>query len=358
MSFLQARVKLERAGGGLDVDLALGEGITALFGPSGAGKTTLLHCVAGLVTPTDGRIVLDGEPLFDRAAGVNVPPERRRVGVVFQDLRLFPHMTVRENLFFGHVTGGAVTRERVVDVLGLGDLLERRPDALSGGEARRVAFGRALLQSPRLLLLDEPTAGLDEKRKNRVLQLLGQVRAEFGLPMLFVSHALPEILQLTTEVAVLDGGFVLGQGQLHDVLGSERVFRLADALGLESVLEVEIAGTDVEAGTTRVRMGATEFLAPPVDRPQGTRALIAVRPEDVILARAPVQGISAQNAVAGTVSRVVALSDRLLVSVDVGNGAVLRAEITPRSRQQLGVEPGARIFCLVKVLSFRWRRFL
>lgn len=371
VAVLEARVALRRKDVGLDVDLRVGEGVTALFGPSGAGKTTLLHCIAGLVSPDSGRIALAGETLFDSGSGRSLPPERRRVGVVFQDLRLFPHRTVRENLLFGwrgDAVGGpaggagaarpeAVTPERVFALLELTPLLARRPATLSGGEARRVALGRALLSSPRLLLLDEPLAGLDEARKSAVLELLGQIRAEFGVPMLLVSHSLPDILQLTTQVAVLEAGRLLGQGELHDVLGSDRVFRLADSLGLESVLDVEITAVDPDEGLVRARVGTAEIALPPVARPVGTRALVAVRSEDVILAREPVAGISAQNALEGNVTRVARLSDRLLVTVEIGGGAgALRAEITPRSERQLGVEPGARVFCLVKALSFRWRR--
>jgi molybdate transport system ATP-binding protein len=180
------------------------------------------------------------------------------------------------------------------------------------------------------------------------------VQTEFGIPTLFVSHSLPEILQLTTRVAVLDRGAVLGQGELNDVLGRDEVFRLADALGLESLVEVEVLGNDDDV--TRVRLGGHAVSLPRTDRAAGTRALVAVRPEDVVLARGPVEGISAQNAMKGTVTQVTRLSDRVLVSVDVG--ATLRAEITTRSERELGIAPGAPIWCLVKVFSFRWRRFL
>jgi molybdate transport system ATP-binding protein len=360
-SVLDAKVALRRGDFRLDAALSLDDGITALFGPSGAGKTTLLHCLAGLATPDSGRIELQGSTLFDSAANVSLPPERRRIGIVFQDLRLFPHLTAERNLDFGRRhEGEGPSPDRVLDVLELRPLLRRRPPDLSGGEARRVALGRALLAAPRLLLLDEPMAGLDEARKGAVIELLARVRAEFALPMLLVSHSLPDILELTTRVAVLDAGTLLGQGDIHDVLGSERVFRLAETLGMESVLQIEIVESDADAGVTRARLGDAVVALPLVDRAPGTRALVAVRPEDVILARGPVPGISAQNAMPGTVSRIVHLPDRLLVTVQVGGtpGGALRAEITPRSARDLGIAPGALVTCLVKVFSFRWRRFL
>lgn len=353
---LHARVERTTPGFALAADLRIEEGITALFGPSGAGKTTLLHCLAGLANPDAGRIVRDGEVLFDAAAGVNLPPERRRVGFVFQDLRLFPHLTVEQNLEYGWRRlprgGRRVEPGRVRELLELDELRFRPAASLSGGEARRVALGRALLASPALLLLDEPLAGLDDARQGVALRLIAQVQSEFRIPTLFVSHSLPEILQLTTRIAVLDRGRLIGQGELSEVLGHEEVFRLADSLGLESLLEVEVLahGWDV----TRARLGSHEVSVPTIDREPGTRGLVGVRPEDVVLARGPVEGISAQNALSGTVTQVTRLSDRVLVTVDVG--APLRAEITRRSERELGIAPGARIWCLVKVFSFRWRR--
>ena len=357
MSLLHADVRLARGGRRLEAEFSIEPGVTALFGPSGAGKTTLLHVLAGLLRPDAGRIVLAGDVLFDGTAGTFVPPERRRVGVVFQDLRLFPHLDVRSNLHYGRRGPGAGAPDAgaVIDLLELGPLLSRRPATLSGGEARRVAIGRALLAGPRLLLLDEPLAGLDEARRQNVLGLLDRVRTGIDVPMLFVSHSLPDILQLTNRMIVLSDGRTIGQGDLHDVLGREPVFRLADSLGLESLLEVRIQGPDAAGGLTRATLGEATVSLPPVDRPAGTRALVAVRPEDVILARAPVEGTSVQNALPGVVTRVSRLSDRLLVTVDVGGP--LRAEISARAAEELGVREGARLHCLVKAFAFRWRRF-
>lgn len=345
----------------LDATFAFDDGITAIFGPSGAGKTTLLHILAGLKAPEEGRIEAGERVLFDAAQGVNVPPERRRVGVVFQEPRLFPHRTVRENLLYGRKLAGersspsgrpALTLERVASVLDLAPLLDRKPTSLSGGEARRVAIGRTLLSDPDFLLLDEPLTGLDERRKESALALLSQVHAEFGHPMGFVSHSLPDILRLTTRVLVIDGGRTIAQGELVDVLDSEEVVSVADSLGIESLLEVEILAH--EDGLTRARLGPTELLLPPIDAEPGATGLVALGPGDVLLAPEPVLGTSARNCVPGTVTRVTRLSDRLLVSIDVGG--ILRAQVSEGSGRRLGLEPGAPIYCVIKAFSFRWRR--
>ena len=367
---LEARVVKALPGFRLDAELTLDDGITALFGPSGSGKTTLLRCLAGLLRPDDGRIVRGGQVLFDAAAGVDLAPERRRIGFVFQDLRLFPHLDVARNLDYGRrarsamgvvndagaagAPGQPADRDHVIELLELGALLGRSTAGLSGGEAQRVALGRAILSGPSLLFLDEPLTGLDDARKGAVLDLLGRVRTELGLPMLLVSHSLADILQLTTRMIVMDGGRIVGAGELQDVLGQEAVFRLADSLGLESLLEVEVVRHDTESGITVGALAGREISLPPTALPPGTRALVAIRPEDVILARAPVSGISAQNAFEGTVTDVHHLPDRVLVSIDVGG--TIRSEITERSTTDLGIVPGARIHCLVKTLSFKWRR--
>ena len=196
-------------------------GATALFGPSGAGKTTIAHMIAGLVTPDRGRIVLDDTPLFDSAKKVNVPAHRRRIGYVFQEGRLFPHMTVAQNLDYGRWMSGvkkdAAHRERVMALLDLEALLKRRPGKLSGGERQRVAVGRALLMRPRLLLLDEPLASLDAARKAEILPFLVRLRDESGVPMIYVSHQAAEVKSIATSVVWVAGGRVVGVGGMEQL---------------------------------------------------------------------------------------------------------------------------------------------
>ena len=190
--------------------------VTGLFGASGAGKTSLINMIAGLVKPDRGTIALDGETLDDTTAAVHVPPYRRRIGYVFQDARLFPHLDVRQNLDYGRRMNGLADdpaqRKRVIDLLDIGGLLDRRPGKLSGGERQRVAFGRALLSKPRLLLLDEPLGALDEGRKLEILPYLARLRDEAGIPMVYVSHDAAELRQLATQIVMLKGGRITAFG--------------------------------------------------------------------------------------------------------------------------------------------------
>jgi molybdate transport system ATP-binding protein len=197
--------------------------VTGLFGASGAGKTSLINMIAGLAKPDRGTIALDGETLDDTAAGVHVPPFRRRIGYVFQDARLFPHLDVRANLDYGRrmnrLEQDPAQQKRVIELLDIGSLLDRRPGKLSGGERQRVAFGRALLSKPRLLLLDEPLGALDEDRKREILPYLVRLRDEAGIPMVYVSHDAAELRQLATQIVMLKGGRITAFGGVKVLTG-------------------------------------------------------------------------------------------------------------------------------------------
>jgi molybdate transport system ATP-binding protein len=199
--------------------LQVAGGVTALFGASGAGKTSLVNMIAGLLTPDRGSIALDDTVLFDAAAGINVPPHRRRIGYVFQEGRLLPHLSVRQNLDYGRRMSGrqrdASEFERIVALLDLGHLVDRRPRLLSSGERQRVAVGRALLMRPRFLLLDEPLASLDTPRKREILPYLVRLRDDAGVPMVYVSHTAAELRRIATHVVRLDGGRVMASGGLE-----------------------------------------------------------------------------------------------------------------------------------------------
>ena len=248
---------------------------TGVFGPSGAGKTTLLHLIAGLVRPTRGRVVVGGEVLDDTAAGIHVPVHRRRVGVVFQHGRLLPHLSVEGNLRYGErllaVAQRRVAFAGLVELLALGPLLARRPATLSGGERQRVALGRALLASPRLLLLDEPLAGLEGGLKGQILPYLRRVRSDLGVPTIHVSHDLGEVLQLTSDLLLLEGGAVVARGAVAELAARpEHLGRLHD-LGLVNAVPGSVLAHAPEDGLTSVAVGA--------ERTRADRAARLRRPE-------------------------------------------------------------------------------
>ena len=334
---------------------------TGIYGPSGAGKSMLLALLAGLVRPDRGRIVLGTRVLCDTERGIFVPPHERGVALVFQDGQLFPHLSVRRNLEYGAgraraARGTGVTRRttdtpgtaEVVELLELGSLLERRPTALSGGERQRVALGRALLSGPELLLLDEPLAALDAERKRQILPFLTRVRDALEAPMLYVSHDLAEVLQLTDELVLLDEGRTVAAGKLLDLV------RRGDALarllnrGLVNVLPLELRSRDVHTGLTTLADsgGRATIHGPPLEVSVGARVHLGLRPEDVMLALEPVAGISARNQLPGVVSELLREGDLFLVHVDVG--FPLLVEVSPGAVQELSLAPGRNVHCLFK----------
>lgn len=333
--------------------------ITGVFGPSGAGKSSLLHLIAGLLRPERGILSLDGKPLCDLAAGLWVPCHLREIAVVFQDSRLFPHLSVRDNLLFATrfkpKDQQRFTFEQVVSWLELSDLQAKQPTELSGGEAQRVALGRALLSSPRLLLLDEPLASLDRGNKKRILGLLRQIQRASGLPMVHVSHDLGELLQLTPQLLIVDQGRILAHQSFLELVSQPQVLGLMHDLGLLNVLELDVISRDAQGGTALLApFGASN--APrwigPAETTGESRLFAALRPEDIALVREPIQGSSIQNQVPGTIVRLVAGDQRYLIVVDVG--IQLLAEVTGHAVQELGLEPGQRIHCLWKAQALRY----
>lgn len=329
--------------------------VTAVFGPSGSGKTTLLNLVAGLLQPDFGEIVIDDEVLFSSDRGIDLPPERRRIGYVFQDDLLFPHLSVHQNLHYGYDLSPDGTRrfeiDRIVDLLELGPLLERRPGGLSGGERQRVALGRAILASPRLLLMDEPLASLDQNLKDRIIPYLRHIRSDLGVPILYVSHSVPEILQLTDQVIVLKDGSLLAHGDFFDVAHRPDVLPMMEAHGFENVLPVEVVSNDASEGVTRIRYEDQELRVPLCDRSPGSRIFIGIRANDIILCRQQPEGLSVRNAFAGRILDISAVEGKQLVYVDIGKR--LAVGVTPEAINELGLHAGDDVVCLVKTHSIR-----
>jgi len=326
--------------------------VVGIYGPSGSGKTTLLDCIAGLLRPRSGEIAIGGTWLYSSEKGIDVPPEQRRIGYVFQDGRLFPHLSVRENLLFGWRAVPPDQRRfalgEVASILDLGALLDRSPLGLSGGEARRVAVGRALLTSPRLLILDEPLSGLDQALRRRVLAHLLHLKQRLDVFMLYVSHSFSDFLPLVDSMGILREGRIVRVGSPAALLGEADV-------GEPEPLEVTLQGTvtDVfpERGYAIAEIGGARFQLPLEDEKAGATVFVSLRADQVILAVEGAPRTSARNVLRGVVTEVRDLGARVLVGVDVG--PLIFAEVTRSAIEELGLRPGREVHALFKVRSLR-----
>jgi molybdate transport system ATP-binding protein len=337
----------------LDVAFTAPAGVTVLFGRSGSGKTSIINAVAGLTRPDRGRIVIGGEVLMDSESGIWLPPHKRRLGYVFQDARLFPHLSVARNLDYGTrfapkgATGPA--RDRVIDMLGIGDLLTRRPGALSGGERQRVAIGRALLSRPRMLLADEPLAALDEDRKGEILPYFERLRDELDIPILYVSHAAAEVARLATTIAVLEDGGLRAAGPAGAVMADPCVTPLGPGAA-GAVLEARVVAHH-EDGVSELDASGLSLFLPRVAAPLGTPLRVHVEAQDVMLATHRPEGISALNVFEAQV-RDIRMGDGPGALVQLSaNGNLILARITRRSVTAMDLREGQSVFAVLKAVS-------
>jgi len=334
----------------LDLRFEACEGITALVGPSGAGKTTALGLIAGILRPQRGRIRLGDRVLVDTESRIFLPPERRGIGMVFQDARLFPHLSVHDNLIFSRrAVASRMALPRVVEILEIGHLVDQMPERLSGGERQRVALGRALLSDPRLLVMDEPVSALDEPLKHRVLDYLARAVAEWKVPALFVSHDSADVRRLADRVVLMAAGRTIATGSADILLDGALLAKLAHGPPLINLLRVERlrnTGSYWEGfvGTQMVVLPAAGVL-------EGETTYVEFQPHDVILSAETVAGLSVRNQLRGVVTRLVSLPGRVLVELDVGQP--LWADVTPGAASELGIEPGGTLYCLVKSTAMK-----
>ncbi|UWR66539.1 molybdenum ABC transporter ATP-binding protein (plasmid) [Phaeobacter inhibens] len=337
----------------LDVDFSAPAGVTVLFGRSGAGKTTVVNAVAGLLQPQTGKICLGSRVVLDTEAGIDTPPHRRRIGYIFQDARLFPHMSVSKNLLYGQrfkTRKRAVTTfDTVVEMLGLGALLKRHPANLSGGEKQRVAIGRALLSAPDMILADEPLAALDETRKAEILPYLERLRDEITLPILYVTHSVAEVARLATTVVVLQDGRCIRSGPADLVLADPTIMPTGvRAAGAILQATVQQHHTD---GLSELNAGGLALFLPRVPHPPGHAVRVRISAHEVILSRQRPVGLSALNILPG---RVTALRSGdgpgIMISLQTSAGALL-ARVTRRSAVALDLAIGTECHAIVKSVS-------
>jgi len=335
-----------------------GPGVTALFGRSGAGKTSIVNMIAGLLKPTWGRIAADGRVLYDSTVGISLPAYKRRVGYVFQDGRLFPHLTVQQNLGYGRWFTPAAERildfDQVVELLDIAPLLKRLPTSLSGGEKQRVAIGRALLASPRILLMDEPLASLDEHRKQEILPYIERMNDETRIPIVYVSHSLNEVARLANTVVLVSEGRAEVAGPTAEIMARTDLFPLTGRFEAGAVIDCTVAGRDHKSGLLRLDSKAGELLVPLPDMDEGTMVRTRIRARDVMIATEEPNSVSALNVIPATVVDIRIDPPYADIRLDAGGDALL-ARITEYSVRKLDLKAGRNVFAVIKSTAFDHR---
>jgi len=341
----------------LDVEFRAAPGFTILFGASGAGKTTVFDCIAGLVTPDAGRIAIGDRVLFDTAERVDLPPAKRHIGYVFQDLALFPHITVEQNVEYGLVHLSRGKRKElstaILNALRIHPMAHRQPRQISGGERQRVALARTLVTNPEVLLLDEPLVALDAPAKARILDDLRAWNRDHGIPILYVTHGREEVFALGERAVVLDGGRILAQGTPHDVLNAPRQEFIAQLAGVENIFDATVESLHVDRGTMTCRVagrGTSVLLETPLVRADaGSSLRVGIRAGDILLAIAPPVGLSARNVIPG---RIVALQQHdVIISARVDCGVEMQVHLTVAARDALQLQPGEDVWLVIKTHS-------
>lgn len=355
------RLDVRKRLGDFDLDASLSlpaRGVSALFGVSGSGKTSLLRLIAGLDRPDDGAIHIGERALVDTRRGLFLPPHRRRVGVVFQEARLFPHYRVRGNLTYGMPASARPRFDAIVELLGIGALLERLPGTLSGGEARRVSIGRALLSDPELLLMDEPLTGLDGARKQELLRYILTLTRDVDIPIVYISHDPEELIAIADHLVLIDSGTVLASGVLEELLTRFDLTRHLGGFDAASVLETRVARHDGEYQLTHLDLGdGRELVVPRLDAAPGDRLRVRIPARDVALALAPPRDTSYRNHLDAVIERIGTLPDspasvELLLAVGRHR---LRARLTRKSHDELRLAVGMPVSALIRSVAFDMR---
>jgi molybdate transport system ATP-binding protein len=339
----------------LNLSVALPPGITILFGPSGAGKTTLLNCVAGLVHPDQGRIATQQKVLFDSDRGINLSPQFRRVGYVFQDLALFPHLSVLSNVEYGLFQLDREQREQrsaaILESFRIAHLGSRKPTEISGGERQRVALARALVIDPSILLLDEPLAALDAITKSKIVEDLRAWNQEHRIPILYVTHSRDEVFALGERVIVLENGHSIAQGTPHQVMSAPRQETVAQLAGFENIFDATVTAVHEDRGTMVCQLagGKVEIETPLVKAEVGSALRVGIRAGDILLASIAPVGLSARNIIPG---RIVSLAQHdVIVVAKVDCGVEMEVHLTLAARDSLQLHPGREVWLVVKTHS-------
>ena len=329
----------------LDINCTLETKVSAFLGVSGSGKSTLLNCVSGILSPDEGEITFGEEVLYASASKINLPPEKRRFGYVFQEGFLFPHLTVAQNIRYGQPKRR--NPSAAIEVLELGEFLQRYPRELSGGQRQRVAIARALAMEPRMLLMDEPLASLDTALKERIIPYLRHVKDTFDIPILYITHAFSEAMALADEAFLITNGEIIASGEPHGLLTAPSAMPIAQLTGVENILFLPVTLSDKAKGVTSLKIEDQSIVIPYTEAEVGETVPIAIRAEDIIISLEPNLSISARNTLRGTIQYLDVKSESTWVSVLV-EWHHLAVKITHQAREQLQLKEGLEVYCVVK----------
>ncbi len=343
----------------LNAVAAIGDGITGIYGPSGHGKTSMLNAIAGLVVPETGHIVLNDVCVYNSAENINIPVHKRKIGYVFQDIRLFPHLSVAQNLKYGlnKEDGFNIGYDQVVDVLQIDHLLLKKPSECSGGEKQRIAIGRALLSGAQILMMDEPFSAVDIHLRNTIIPFLNAVNRRFRIPMLVVSHDLPDLLSLTDQLLLLKSGSIKALGRFQDLVQDEDNIGIMKDAGLYNVFNLNVFASlpqknmvllSNEAGTFQVQVLLQSFLH---KFELGKPVKVLIRPEDISVSLQPVGQISLRNQIKGSITKIFTRKGLSFCVVDAGEKVLV--EITEASKKNMNLDLGSTVYCLFKSAALR-----
>ncbi len=329
----------------LEVNCTLETKVSAFLGVSGSGKSTLLNCVSGTLTPDEGEIAFGDEILYASASKINLPPEKRRFGYVFQEGYLFPHLTVAQNIRYGQPNPR--TSSDVIDVLEISELLQRYPKELSGGQRQRVAIARALAMEPRMLLMDEPLAALDSALKGRIIPYLHHIKEAFETPILYVTHTFSEAMALADEAFLIADGEIMASGEPHQLLTAPAAMPIAQLTGVENILFLPVVASDKARGLTSLEIGDQSLVIPYIEAEVGEVVPVAIRAEDIIISLDPNLTISARNILLGKIRDLDIRSERTWLSILVERYH-LAVKITHQAREELQLKENLEVYCVIK----------
>lgn len=335
----------------LEVNHTIAEKVSAIFGPSGSGKSTLLNCISGILHPDEGKLSFDDQTLYASKQKVQLPPEKRGFGYVFQEGHLFPHLTVQKNILYGRSyrsqSRSEINPELVIDILEIGDLLTHYPYQLSGGQRQRVATARALTMCPRMLLMDEPLASLDLGLKNRILPYLYHIKQVFDIPILYVTHSVSEAIALADEVFWLSDGRIIAHGEPYKLLMTPSALPLAQLTGVENVLSLPIVASHERRGVTELAFGTQKLFVSYTQAKVGDLVPVGIRAQDIIVATDRHLPISARNILSGTIRQIADQGGRVMLSVDVEDH-LLSVGITSEGLNALTLMEGMVCYIIIK----------